>query len=132
MRSTPARVYVDFTEEPDRFLPEGPRWVTVQGRPALVWVNIQIDTNATDGDVHIHFPDTDGSDDAGMGCPGRPGFLLPAAEENQALVGAEKELRLVNLAEGLWSEPLATIPDDDPRTIINDAEIVPGGKAVVF
>ena len=27
---------------------------------------------------------------------------------------------------------LATIPDDNPSTIINDAEVVPGGKAVVF
>src|SRR5262249_2811846 len=27
---------------------------------------------------------------------------------------------------------LATIPDPNPRTIINDAEVVPGGRAVVF
>ena len=43
MRSTPAKVYIDFTEESDRFLPEGPRWVMIEGRPALVWVNIQVD-----------------------------------------------------------------------------------------
>ena len=132
MRSTEAKVYIDFTEESDRHLPEGPRWVTVGGRPALVWVNIQLSPDATDGDLHIHFPGTDGADDAGVGCPGRPGFVLPADEPNQALVGTDKDLRLVDLAESLWSEPLASIPDDEPRTIINDGEVVPGGKAVVF
>jgi sugar lactone lactonase YvrE len=33
---------------------------------------------------------------------------------------------------GAFSEPLATIPDHNPRTILNDAEVVPGGRAVVF
>lgn len=132
MRSTTASVYLDFTDEPDRFLPEGPRWATVGGRPALVWVNIQRDPDAVVGDIHVHFPGTDGSDDYAIPCPGRPGFLRVTADANDALVGVEKELRVVNLAEGLWSDPLATIPDGDPRTIINDAEVVPGGKAVVF
>ena len=132
MRSTTAKVYIDFTEDEDRFLPEGPRWVTIRGRTALVWVNIQRDVSATAGDVHMHFPGTDGSDDSAMGCPGRPGFLLPLDGEDHALVGVEKTLRLCDLAEGGWTDPLVTIPDADPRTIINDAEIVPGGKAVVF
>jgi sugar lactone lactonase YvrE len=132
MRSTEAKVYIDFTDEADRFLPEGPRWATIQGRPALVWVNIQVDATATDGDIHIHFPGTDGSDDSGFGCPGRPGFLLPLSEPNQAIVGVTKDLRIADLSEGAWSEPLATIPDEDPRTIINDGEVVPGGKALVF
>ena len=132
MRRTEARVYIDFTEETDRYLPEGPRWVTIRGRSALVWVNIQLDASATDGDLHVHFPGTDGADDAGLGCPGRPGFLLPLADEDRALVGVDKELRVVDLGEGLWTGALATIPDDNPRTIINDGEIVPGGKAVVF
>jgi sugar lactone lactonase YvrE len=132
MRSTAAKVYIDFTEETDRFLPEGPRWMMLDGRPALVWINIQISATATDGDIHIHFPGTDGSDDSGVGCPGRPGFLLPLAEPDRALVGIDKDLRIVDLADGLWSDPVARIPDDNPRTIINDAEVVPGGKAVVF
>jgi sugar lactone lactonase YvrE len=132
MRSTEAKVYIDFTEESDRFLPEGPRWLTVQGKPALAWINIQLDAAADEGELHIHFPGTDGSEDSGIGCPGRPGFLLPSAVADQALVGVEKELRLVDLWQSVWSEPLVEIPDDDSRTIINDAEIVPGGKAVVF
>jgi sugar lactone lactonase YvrE len=132
MRSTQGKVYIDFAEDEDRFLPEGPRWVMIQGRPALVWVNIQIGANEEEGDLHIHFPGSDGSDDCAVGCPGRPGFLLPLATENQALVGLDKHLRLVDLWEGTWSDPLAEIPDENPRTIINDAEVVPGGKAVVF
>lgn len=132
MRRTEAKVYIEPTEEADRFLPEGPRWMTLDGRPALVWVNIQLAPDATDGELHIHFPDTDGSEDAGVGCPGRPGFVLPADETNQALVGVTKDLHLADLQEALWSDPLATIPDDNERTIINDGEVVPGGKAVVF
>src|SRR6185503_18403824 len=94
--------------------------------------NIQVAPDADEGDIHIHFPGTDGSDDSAMGCPGRPGFLLPLDEDGRVLVGVGKELRVADLQEGLWTEPLATIPDADPRTIINDGEIVPGGKAVVF
>ena len=60
-----------------------------------------------------------------------PGSALPATRE-RLFVGLSKELRACGLADGEWLGPLATIPDDDPRTIINDAEIVPGGKAVVF
>ena len=132
MRSTEARVYLDFTDEPDRYLPEGPRWATVKGRPALVWVNIQRDPDSTAGDIHVHFPDTDGGDDYALPCPGRPGFVRITADGNDAVVGCEKDLRVVNLAEGLWTEPLATLPVTDPRTIMNDAEVVPGGKAIVF
>lgn len=132
MRSTTAKVYLTPPDESDRFLPEGPRWVTVGDKPALVWVNIQTAPDTTDGDIHIHFPGTDGSGDAGVGCPGRPGFLLPADEPNQALVGTTKDLHMVDLAESTWSEAFATIDDENPRTIINDGEVVPGGKAVVF
>ncbi|AMV26552.1 SMP-30/Gluconolaconase/LRE-like region [Gemmata sp. SH-PL17] len=132
MRSTEARVYIDFTEEHDRFLPEGPRWATIGGRPALVWVNIQLDASAREGEINVHFPGTDGSSDSGLACPGRPGFVLPTADTDCVLVGVEKQLRICNLVDSTWTESLATIPDDNPRTIINDAEIVPGGKAVVF
>ncbi|MFM8270783.1 MAG: SMP-30/gluconolactonase/LRE family protein [Gemmata sp.] len=132
MRSTVARVYLEPPEEADRFLPEGPRWTDVGGRGALVWVNIQRAADAPDGDVHLHFPGTDGSDDAMLGCPGRPGFILPLSEDDRALVGVDKDLRIVDLADTEWSEPVVTIPDDSPRTIINDGEVVPGGRAVVF
>ncbi|MCS6864238.1 MAG: SMP-30/gluconolactonase/LRE family protein [Gemmataceae bacterium] len=132
MRSTPAQVYIDFANESDRFLPEGPRWMILDGRAALVWVNIQLDPQATEGEIHVHFPDSDGSDDFAIACPGRPGFLIPTATPHHALVGMDKVLRLVDVWEGTWSDPLVAIPDDNPRTIINDAAVVPGGTAVVF
>jgi sugar lactone lactonase YvrE len=132
MRRTPARVYLAPEAEEDRYLPEGPRWMTVAGRPALAWVNIALGADDPEGELHVHFPDSDGSEDGQRACPGRPGFLVPLRGGNKALVGVEKDVRICDLAEGLWSDPLATIPDDNPRTIINDAEIVPGGRAVVF
>ena len=59
MRRTEASVYIEFTTETDRFLPEGPQWMTVEGRPALVWVNIQLDATADEGEINVHFPGTD-------------------------------------------------------------------------
>src|SRR5256885_1649598 len=38
---------------------------------------------------------------------------------------------MLDLATGSWTN-LATIPDQNPRTIINDGAVVPGGRAVVF
>jgi sugar lactone lactonase YvrE len=52
----------------------------------------------------------------------RPGVVL---------VGREKELGTLDLATGSWTN-LAAIPDTNPRTIINDGAVVPGGSAVVL
>src|SRR4029077_20533063 len=67
-----------------------------------------------------------------IAAPGRIGFHLPIAGGNRLLLGLEKELKVFTFGVGTFSEPLATIPDDNPRTIINDGEVVPGGKAIVF
>jgi sugar lactone lactonase YvrE len=48
------------------------------------------------------------------------------------LAGVEKGLRVCDLVSGEWSEPVATIPDHNPLTIINDGNVVPGGRAIVF
>src|SRR5262249_46471681 len=114
--------------EEDRFLPEGPREFLVHGLLALCWVNIQTDKDSKHGEIHIESE----YQASRVPAPRRPGFLLPLHGGNRVLVGLEKELRLCDLDEGAWLEPPATIPDDNPRTIINDAEIVPGGKAIVF
>jgi sugar lactone lactonase YvrE len=58
--------------------------------------------------------------------------VLPCAGGNRVLVGVDKGLRSFDVLTREWSAPLATIPDSNPRTTINDGEIVPGGKAVVF
>jgi sugar lactone lactonase YvrE len=131
MRSREAFVYLESRTEERGYLPEGPRLMSVAGREVLVWVNIQIGASAKSGMIFAHQVE-DAGDDFSLSCPGRPGFILPLEGGDRALVGVEKELRVCNLAKGEWSEPLARIPDDNPRTIINDAEIVPGGKAVVF
>ncbi|HEV3440289.1 MAG TPA: SMP-30/gluconolactonase/LRE family protein [Gemmata sp.] len=131
MRSREAAVYLELRTEERGYLPEGPRLMTVAGFKVLVWVNIQNSASAKSGTIFAHQIEG-GRDDFSMPCPGRPGFIHPLKGGDRALVGVEKELRVCNLAKGEWSEPLARIPDDNPRTIINDAEIVPGGKAVVF
>jgi sugar lactone lactonase YvrE len=124
-----ARVLVGFDADEDRFLPEGPRAVTVQGRDALAWVNIQTAPDATRGAVHLRFWDT--GERRRIALPARPGFLFPTDAPNILLVGLEKAVGTLNVVTGVWT-PLAKIPDDDPRTIVNDGEIVPGGGAIVF
>jgi sugar lactone lactonase YvrE len=127
MTSTEATVR---SELGDYFLGEGPRAVVVGSGPELVWVDIQTGTDSTGGTVQRHNFATRLTQR--IPAPGRPGFVLPLAGGDRILVGIEKALRVCDLATGTWGEPLATIPDGNPRTILNDAEVVPGGRAVVF
>jgi sugar lactone lactonase YvrE len=127
-RSTAATVLHAQSDDEDGFLPEGPRAVVVEDRPALAWVNIQTAPDATDGDIHLRFWDGEHSTYAQ---PRRPGFLFSTDRPNTLFVGREKELGTLNLATNVF-HPLATIDDANPRTIINDGEVVPCGRAVVF
>jgi sugar lactone lactonase YvrE len=129
MSATIAHVLFRHAAEDDRFLNEGPRCVTVDGREALAWVNIQTAVDATAGAVHLRFWDTE--EHRVLPQPQRPGFLLPTDRGGLVFVGREKGVGLLDLATNAWT-PLATIPDDSPRTIVNDGEVVPGGRAVVF
>jgi sugar lactone lactonase YvrE len=124
-----ARVLFSPPAEPDRFLPESPHAVTVSGRPALAWVNIQTGPDAARGAVHLRFWDT--GEHRVLPQPARPGFIALTDRPGVVLVGREKEIGALDLATGSWTS-LATIPDGDPRTIINDGAPVPGGSAVVF
>jgi sugar lactone lactonase YvrE len=126
---TTAEPFLTASQESDRFLPEGPRLVTVAGRSAIAWVNIQKSPEATSGSIHLRF--LDNSETRVLPQSGRPGFLLPTDREDCVLVGRGKEIGLVNLRTNEWT-PWATIPDLHERTIINDGEIVPGGEAIVF
>lgn len=126
---TVARLFAAPERAEDGFLPEGPREVTVDGRPAVGWVNIQTAPDAAAGAIHLRFWDT--GERRTIPVPGRPGFWMPTDRPNVALVGASKQVGLLDLVSRKW-EPLVAIPDDHPRTIINDGEIVPGGRAVVF
>ena len=128
VQSTPATVLHSPRAEADRFLPEGPRAVTVDGRPALAWVNIQTGPDAIAGDVHVRFWD---GEHRTYTQPKRPGFLFPTDRPDTLLVGREKEVGYLNLATNTF-HTMAAIDDPNPRTIINDGEIVPGGRAIVF
>lgn len=113
----------------DRFLPEGPRAIVLQGRDALAWVNIQTAPDATRGAIHVRY--WDNGQTVIYPQARRPGFLFPTDVPDTFLVGMEKDLGTLNLATGVWTT-LATIDDTNARTIINDGEIVPGGQAIVF
>jgi sugar lactone lactonase YvrE len=124
-----ARVLFAPPTETDRFLPESPHEVTVSGRPALAWVNIQTAEHANFGAVHLRF--WDNGEHRVLPQPARPAFLAPTDRPSVVLVGREKELGTIDLQTGAWTT-LARISDDNPRTIINDGAVVPGGQAVVF
>lgn len=117
------------SSEADRFLPEGPKSVRVSGRPALAWVNIQTGEQAKSGAVHLRFWDT--GEHRVLPQPARPAFLVPTNRPGVVFVGREKELGALDLQSGSWTS-LAAIPDQNPRTIINDGHVAPGGSAVVF
>ena len=127
--TTEARVLVPSKTEEDRYLPEGPREVDIDGRAALVWVNIQAGPDTKHGAIHLRFWDT--GETKVLPQPSRPGFLVPTDRPGVIFVGREKEVGLLDLRDGGWTH-LASIPDASPRTIINDGEGVPGGRAVVF
>lgn len=124
-----ARVLHRSGSEADRYLPEGPRPIVFDGRDALLWVNIQTGPDATAGAIHLRF--WDDGEHRSWPLPGRPGFALPTDRPGVLLVGLDQQIGTFDLASGKWYR-LATVPDAHPRTIVNDAEVVPGGRAVVF
>jgi sugar lactone lactonase YvrE len=125
---TVATVLYAQRNETDRFLPEGPQAVVVEGRPALAWVNIQTAADAKCGEVHVRFWD---GELRVYAQPKRPGFLFPTDRPDTLFVGREKEVGLLRLANNTF-HPLAAIDDPSPRTIINDGRVASGGRAVVF
>ena len=115
--------------EADRFLPESPHSVVVGGRPAVAWVNIQTGEQSRTGAVHLRFWNT--GEHRVWPQPARPAFLAATNQSDVVFVGREKSLGTLDLQTGHWTH-LADIPDDNPRTMINDGNVVPGGQAVVF
>lgn len=128
-RTTDAAPLLAPDSDEDGFLPEGPRAVTLDGRAAVLWVNIQTAADATQGSVHVRYWDTGGTESTTL--PGRPGFALPTDRPGVLLVGLDHSVGTFDLDSYEWT-PLATIPDPHPRTIINDAEPTPDGRGVVF
>lgn len=132
MRRT-ARVWRRPRCAQDAFLPEGPRLLKWRGQQWVIWVNIQLDPDAVQGQICLTSYASDAEDDyQAILCPGRPGFVLPTDREGVVLVGMDQALHYLDLATGQWSPPLAVLPHRYPRTIINDGEPTPDGEAVVF
>ncbi len=117
------------TTDADGYLPEGPRAMVLGGRDALVWINIQTGPDAKRGALHVAFWNT--TERRRYPLPARPGFVFPTDAPDTVFLGLEQAVGTLNLKTGMWT-PFATIPDPHPRTIINDGEIVPGGRAIVF
>lgn len=123
------------TEDKYRFLPEGPRRVRVNGADCLAWVVIQTQAG-TDATGLIRFtpwpvgsaPVTD------VNIPGRVGFILPTDRDNVVVAGVEHAIELWDLAQSKKLETLASLPQTKhvAQTVMNDAEIVPGGEVIVF
>lgn len=124
-----ARVCFKPHRETDRYLPESPRLVHVFGRDAIAWVNVQTDSAGTKGHIHLGF--LDNGERRRYSLPARPGFVLPTDMPDTLFVGMEKAVGMLNLPRGVWT-PFARIPDANPRTIINDGEVLPGGCGVIF
>jgi sugar lactone lactonase YvrE len=127
--ATTAQVAFAPHRETDRWLPESPRRIALQGRPALAWVNIQTAADATQGHIHIGFLDS--GERRRLSLPARPGFILPSEMPDTLIVGLEKAVGMLNLIRGHWT-PFARIHDTHPRTIINDGEVMPGGRGILF
>ena len=123
---TVARVWFDPVAEEGRYLPEGPQVVG----ESVVWVNIQTSPESVTGQLY----QTDFGDPESVTVhelPGRPGFALPTDRPGQWLLGIDHVVGVYDTAIGLW-RPLAMLPDPDPRVIINDAEVSPDGRSVIF
>ena len=104
--------------------------VVLGGRPALAWVNIQ---TAADATARRAPRPVLGRRRAPV-VPAAPAGRGSAADR-PAGRGARRPgegARHVRPGDRRVVAPLAAIPDDNPRTIINDGEVVPGGRAVVF
>lgn len=129
LRTTDAVPLLAPEADEDGFLPEGPRVFTLDDRPALLWVNIQTAADATEGTLHLRYWDTGGTESWTL--PGRPGFALPTTRPGVVLVGADHRVGTLDLDTWEWTT-LGTVPEPHPRTIINDAEVTPDGRAVVF
>ena len=127
--ATIAEIFHAPANEEERFLPEGPRWMKIAGREAIMWVNIQTAVTATTGTLHAQF--LDNGETRSWPQEKRPGFVLPTTLDHFVLVGREKELGLFDLVNEHWTW-LVTIPDTHPHTIINDGEVSPDEHYIIF
>ena len=98
--------------------------------PALAWVNIQTaagrDRRATS---HVRFWARRASH---LPCRGGPGSCSPPTGRTSLSRRPREGSRHARPDDQRVSRRWPRSPTPNPRTIINDGEVVPGGKAVVF
>jgi sugar lactone lactonase YvrE len=121
-----ADVWYTPADETGRYLPEGP-----QRRDAtmMLWVNIQTGPQSTTGELYERNLKTLHTTVHPL--PARCGFALPHHETQKVILGLEKQLAFYDLPSR-QIEPLATISDASPHTIINDGELTPDGGGILF
>lgn len=122
-----ARLLFAPPDDADRYLLEGPRQHFAQ----LLWVNIQTGPDATSGDLWVGTRSGSQWTTVRHPMPARPGFVLPTQNPELLLLGCDKVIGTYSLPTREWL-PLAAIPDTHPRTLINDAELLPDGSGIIF
>lgn len=118
-------LYRPETEE-QRFLPECPRVLrNLPGEtPVLGWVSIQHAADQLVGSLNLLNLRT--GRNTNFPLPGRPGFFAETNRPGVLLIGLERRLVFLDLADGRVAETGVRLPDDE-RVIINDGIPIPGG-----
>ena len=127
MRTTEATVWRQPEQEEDRYLPEGPRLLA--GDDAWSWVNIQRSATAATGELFVWNRQSNLVRKHPL--PGRPGFALPTRHPDRLMIGCDQTIGLYDLCRKSF-KLLAIIPQTTAYTMINDAQVVPGGDGFVF
>jgi sugar lactone lactonase YvrE len=127
MRTTEATVWRQPEHAEDRYLPEGPR--VLAGDDAWSWVNIQRSGTASTGDLFVFNRHTELVRKHLL--PGRPGFALPTSHPDRLIIGCDQTIGLYDLSRKRFTL-LGTIPQTTSYTMINDAQVVPGGDGIVL
>lgn len=129
MQHPPLSPWWEPEQESERYLPEGPRFLQTESQPCVAWVNIQTSPEAVSGNICLRT--WNGPTLTVYQLDRRPGFLLPTTDPNHLLVGMEHQVGMFDIRTNNF-QPLATIPSPHAREIINDAEVHPSGKAIIF
>jgi sugar lactone lactonase YvrE len=127
MRTTQATVWHTPRHEESRYLPEGPRLLA--GDDAITWVNIQRSATAFNGELFRWNRVTKELKKHPL--PGRPGFAIPTNHPDRLIVGCDQTVGMYDLCRQNF-RLLACITPTTPDTMINDAQVVPGGTGIIF
>ena len=103
-----------------RYLPECPRFI----EGSVYWVSIQYGPDVKEGGLNVLDPAT--RTNRHIPLPGRPGFLAAGDTPGEVVIGLERSLVRYDVTANRITATLAQVTDD-PRVILNDGMVVPGG-----